>query len=364
MKMVSPFLKRVLYPGLARTGYLRRAAGLGPAIVTYHGVLPAGYESVNAELDGALVSAESFRQQLHLLKTRYNIISPEQFSLWCDSQQPLPARSVLLTCDDGLKNTLTDMLPILQDLDLSCLFFVTGASLGEQASMLWYEELYLLFLAAGDSLTLELIDMGVRISGATPAAKRSQWWDLAKNLSRFDEHKRAEILERIREQLQVSARWILSYVDDSVVRRRFLMLSLIELRQLAAAGMGIGAHTLSHPMLSQASDGLAWSEISESRRQLGQSLNREIWALAYPFGHPGSVTQREQEMAQRAGFKCAFLNFGGGLGAGNPLFALPRVHVTGDMGIAEFEAHVSGFYRSLHQYFSRPAGEPVASRDT
>jgi peptidoglycan/xylan/chitin deacetylase (PgdA/CDA1 family) len=364
MKMVSPFLKHVLYPGLARTGYLRRAAGLGPAIVTYHGVLPAGYESVNAELDGALVSAESFRQQLHLLKTRYNIISPEQFSRWCDSQQPLPARSVLLTCDDGLKNTLTDMLPILRKLDLSCLFFVTGASLGEKASMLWYEELYLLFLAAGDSVTLELTDVEVRISVATPGEKRSAWWDLAKKLSRFDEHKRAEILERIREQLRISARWISRYVEDSVLRRRFLMLSVPEIRQLAAAGMDIGAHTLSHPMLSQAPDGLAWSEISESRSNLAQILQREIWALAYPFGGPGSVTRREQAMAERAGFKCAFLNFGGGLGAENPLFALPRVHVTGDMGIAEFEAHVSGFYRSLHRHFSRQAEEPVASRDT
>jgi hypothetical protein len=81
-------------------------------------------------------------------------------------------------------------------------------------------------------------------------------------------------------------------------------------------------------------------------------LDRVIWALAYPFGDAGSITQREQEMAERAGFKCAFLNFGGGLGAGNPPFALPRVHVTGDMGLAEFEAHISGFHRSLRGHFS------------
>ena len=40
---------------------------------------------------------------------------------------------MLLTCDDGLQNTLTDMLPVLQELGLSCLFFVTGASLSEIA---------------------------------------------------------------------------------------------------------------------------------------------------------------------------------------------------------------------------------------
>jgi peptidoglycan/xylan/chitin deacetylase (PgdA/CDA1 family) len=351
MKLVSPILKHVVYPGLAKTGYLRRRAGAGPAVVTYHGILPAGYQAIDAALDGALVSPKSFRGQLHLLKSRYNIISPEEFLLWSESNQPLPPGSVLLTCDDGLHNTLTEMLPILQELGLSCLFFVTGASLSEKACMLWYEELYLLFLAAENSITLELADAGIRISVAAPEEKRGNWWDLVKRLSRFDQRKRREILEQIRKQLGISAEWISKYTDDRVLRRRFLMLNATELRQLAAAGMCIGAHTLSHPMLSQAPEELAWSEIFESRRNLEHALDRVVWALAYPFGDAGSITQREEAMAERAGFKCAFLNFGGGLGAGSPLFAMPRVHVTADMSLAEFEAHVSGLHWSLRRRF-------------
>ncbi len=351
MRLVSPFLKHAVYPALAKIGYLRRRADAGPAIVTYHGVSPAGYKRIDPALDGSLVSAGSFRQQLLLLKSQYNIVSPEEFLAWCGSHQPLPSRSVLLTCDDGLLNCQTDMLPILQEFELSCLFFVTGASLRDQASMLWYEELYLLFLAAGNSFTLELMDIDMRISVASPQEKRVRWWDLVKRMSRFDERKRRGLVEKIREQLHVPVQWISRYVDDPVLRRRFLTLSLAELRKLAASGMSIGAHTLSHPMLSQAPEDLAWNEISESRRSLEEALNRVIWALAYPFGDPGSVTGREQEMAERAGFKCAFLNFGGGLGAENPMFALPRVHVTADMGLAEFEAHISGFHRSLRTHF-------------
>jgi hypothetical protein len=45
------------------------------------------------------------------------------------------------------------------------------------------------------------------------------------------------------------------------------------------------------------------------------------------------------------------VNSGGGLGAEMPRFALPRVHVTRTMNLGEFEAHVSGFYRSLRQRF-------------
>ena len=359
MRLVSPFLKQVLYPCLAKSGYLRHRAGAGPAIVTYHGISPTGYRGIDSALDGALVSAGSFRQQLHLLQERYNVISPVEFLLWCESKQSLPARSVLLTCDDGLQNTLTDMLPILQELGLSCLFFVTGASLSEQASILWYEALYLLMLTAGSSFRLDLNDADIRISVATPQQRRRRWGELVKKLSQFNQSKRKEILERIREQLDIPADWISKYVDDPILARRFRMLTAPELRQLAAAGMCIGAHTLSHPVLSQAPEEMAWSEISETRSKLEQALNRVIWALAYPFGDAGSVTQRELEMAERAGYTCAFLNFGGGLGTVNPRFASPRVHVTGNMSIAEFEAHVSGFHQSLRQHFLSDANEAV-----
>jgi peptidoglycan/xylan/chitin deacetylase (PgdA/CDA1 family) len=361
MKLVSPFLKHVLYPCLAKTGYLRRRAGPGPAVITYHGILPSGYKGIDSALDGALVSADSFRQQLHLLQTRYNIISPQQFLFWCESKQPLPPRSVLLTCDDGLQNNLTDMLPVLRELGFSCLFFVTGASLGEQASILWYEELYLLMLAAGGSFAVDLKDAGIRLSVAGPRQMRGQWWELVKKLSQFDQSKRRGMLDRIREQLGISADWISKYVGNSADGRRYRMLNAPELRELAAAGMCIGAHTLSHPVLSQAPEEMGWNEIFASRRNLEQALGQVVWALAYPFGDAGSVTEREQEMAERAGFKCAFLNFGGGLGAANSRFVLPRVHVTADMTLAEFEAHVSGFHRSLRQYFSGDSRESVTS---
>jgi peptidoglycan/xylan/chitin deacetylase (PgdA/CDA1 family) len=130
-------------------------------------------------------------------------------------------------------------------------------------------------------------------------------------------------------------------------RRRFGLLNRNELRQLVDQGMSIGSHTLNHPMLSQQTSELAWREISESRSLLENAIGRRVWALAYPFGDPASVTTREMQMAEQAGFECAFMNVGGGFGASLPRFALPRVHVTADMSLAEFEAHVSGFYRDF-----------------
>jgi hypothetical protein len=54
-------------------------------------------------------------------------------------------------------------------------------------------------------------------------------------------------------------------------------------------------------------------------------------------------------MAEQAGFSCAFMNVGGGFGAKIEKFAIPRVHVTAQMKLAEFEAHIAGFYRTLRK---------------
>jgi hypothetical protein len=110
-------------------------------------------------------------------------------------------------------------------------------------------------------------------------------------------------------------------------------------------------------MLSQLSSEAAWRDISESRCRLGQAVGQPVWALAYPFGYPRSVTRRERRMAEQAGFTCAFLNAGGGFGAAGPRFALPRVHVSAEMNLAEVEAHVSGFYIALRRRFLGETGE-------
>ena len=112
-------------------------------------------------------------------------------------------------------------------------------------------------------------------------------------------------------------------------------------------------------MLSQAPIELAWSEIAESRVRLEAALEKEVWALAYPFGSPESVTPETLAMAKKAGFSAAFLNYGGGLGVELPAYAIPRVHVTAQMNLGEFEAHVSGFHASLQRRTSRGPQESL-----
>jgi peptidoglycan/xylan/chitin deacetylase (PgdA/CDA1 family) len=352
MRIVSPLLKHIVYPGLSRSGYLRHSATVGPVVVTYHGILPEGYEVRDPALDGHLVTAEAFVRQIRMLKSKYNVISPEEFLLWHDGELRLPPRSLLLTCDDGLLNTLTDMLPRVQELDVAFLFFVTCGSLENRSSMLWYEYLLLWFLEAGEKVSLPAPWGANGVVGR--GQKRALWREMIRKLSAFDMGARNRTLEDVRTQLGISEEFESEYSQNQATRRRFFMLNLTELRELADAGMTIGAHTLSHPMLSQMPEELAFREVSESRVRLETALGKPVWALAYPFGNSEAVSAREPALAQRAGFKCAFMNVEDGMDGG--WFAFPRVHVSSATTLAELEAHVSGFYRSMREKYVQGVG--------
>jgi peptidoglycan/xylan/chitin deacetylase (PgdA/CDA1 family) len=351
MRVISPLLKHVVYPGLSRSGYLRRSASGGPAVVTYHGILPPGYEVRDPVLDGHLVTAEAFVSQLRLLKSKYNVISPQEFLQWREGELRLPPRAVLLTCDDGLLNTLTDMLPLVRDFDVPFLFFVTGGSLAKQSSMLWYERLFLWMLEGREKVSFAAPWGACNAQGQEQ--KRRLWREMIRRLSAFDAGARNQILEDMRTQLGISEDFESEYSQNQANRRRFFMLNVAELRELADAGMTIGAHTVSHPMLSPMPEDLALQEISQSRAGLEAALGKPVWALAYPFGNSEAVSAREPELAKRAGFRCAFMNVEDATSNGNKDMALafPRIHVSSTTTPAELEAHVSGFYRAVREKY-------------
>lgn len=357
MIAVSSLLRHAVYPAMSRTGMFARRVGEGEVcVVTYHGVLPVGWAAIDSPIEGTLVSAAQFRRQLRFLKSRYNLISPEALHSWLKERTSLPPRAVLLTCDDGLLNVLTDMVPILLEEGVRCLFFVTGASLEDAPESLWYEELHrMLDDAPGDASTAFGFD-DVRKDSLTTKKLDEFWRELMQQLSALDGSRRKEALRSLRTQWRLPVDWQMYDPEDTKAVRRYRLINSSELSQLVAAGMTVGAHTLSHPLLPKMSAELSEEEIRDCKVRLEACLQREVWALAYPFGYEGSASVREMTMAEAAGFACAFLNCGGGLSSRtSPRFALPRAHVTSEMDLPEFEAHLSGFHEASQRGF-RAAG--------
>jgi hypothetical protein len=104
-----------------------------------------------------------------------------------------------------------------------------------------------------------------------------------------------------------------------------LMMESRQVRELAAAGMGIGSHTVSHPILASVPDEVAAREIAENRACLESLTSSKVSVFAYPNGVPGrDYGAAHVAMVRRMGFAAAVSASPGAARAGSDLHQLPR----------------------------------------
>jgi peptidoglycan/xylan/chitin deacetylase (PgdA/CDA1 family) len=116
------------------------------------------------------------------------------------------------------------------------------------------------------------------------------------------------------------------------------------LRELAAGGVEIGSHSVSHPHLPELSDDELRHELVDSREEIEARVGQPCRFLAYPYGDNDA---RVRLAARRAGYIAAY-TLRGGWPRADP-FALPRVDIYRRDRLYRFLAKVS------------PAGRPVAA---
>jgi peptidoglycan/xylan/chitin deacetylase (PgdA/CDA1 family) len=102
-------------------------------------------------------------------------------------------------------------------------------------------------------------------------------------------------------------------------------------RALADAGMEIGSHTVDHARLTELTPEQVRQELTQSRRELEERLNRRIEFLAYPFN---AVRPEIERAAGEAGYRIAVA--GPVHGTADPL-VLARIPVKSDVSLERFQ---------------------------
>ncbi|HLG69307.1 MAG TPA: polysaccharide deacetylase family protein [Chloroflexota bacterium] len=118
--------------------------------------------------------------------------------------------------------------------------------------------------------------------------------------------------------------------DGRLARRP--LLTVQQLREMAAAGVSVGAHTRTHPMLPRLSDVELERELAGSRADLS-AFGAPPAAFAYPFGE---TSESVRAAVRRAGFSAAFGVETGINGPATADFALRRVPVCGNHSLLRF----------------------------
>jgi peptidoglycan/xylan/chitin deacetylase (PgdA/CDA1 family) len=273
------------------------------SILIYHRVHP------DDASDPDDVTAAEFERQMRALRANFSPL-PLQEAIGRLGAGSLPPRAVSVTFDDGYADNAEIALPILGRCGIPATFFVATGYLN--GGRMWNDTVIeAVKRLPGPSADLSAFGMGV-VSTGSPAAKRAA---VAQILGQWKYRPFAE-----REGLAASLGQLAGVLPQSV-----LMMRDAQVKELRAAGMDIGAHTVSHPILAMAADADARREIIESRRYLGELLREPIPLFAYPNGQPGrDYDARHVAMVREAGYQAAVSTAWGVAARRSEVFQLPR----------------------------------------
>lgn len=126
------------------------------------------------------------------------------------------------------------------------------------------------------------------------------------------------------------------------------MMTEAELRDLAAAGFELGAHTVSHPDMEQLNYEDCLREMTESRDEVARIAGRPVETFAYPFCKYGTTAVAA---ARDAGFVAAVTCIGRGSWE---RYELKRQMITGKDGATSFALKAGEVYEPL---FDSPPGK-------
>jgi peptidoglycan/xylan/chitin deacetylase (PgdA/CDA1 family) len=276
----------------------------GLSILIYHRVLPAPDPIFPGEVD-----AKVFDAQLALLKSRFNVL-PLLDAVRLAKAGRLPPRAACITFDDGYADNAEVALPLLQKHGLHATFFIATGFL--DGGRMWNDTVIEAVRNAPDGeLDVRALELGHYQLG-TPDSRREAIGGLIGRLKYLPMAERQQQVERLAQHVGRAL------PDD-------LMMDMAQLRRLRDAGMGLGAHTVNHPILARLDPAQAREEIAAGKAQLEQLLGQPVPLFAYPNGKPGEDYAAEHvAMVRELGFEAAVSTAWGAQRGIPDWFQLPR----------------------------------------
>ena len=123
-----------------------------------------------------------------------------------------------------------------------------------------------------------------------------------------------------------------------------------QVRELAAAGLEIGSHGMSHRSCPQLGDAELAREVGGSREVLEDLVQGPVQSFCYPFGH---LDARSVAAVRAAGYASAV---GIGSYAGRDIYQLPRIYVGERDGMLRL--HVKRLRHAWRQRVGRSVMQP------
>jgi peptidoglycan/xylan/chitin deacetylase (PgdA/CDA1 family) len=240
-------------------------------VLCYHRILD---RPPDFPFDDDLVSASpaQFEEELGFIEKRYRVINFTMLREHVEREKRLPERSLVITFDDGYLDNYEVAFPILRRRGLTAVMFVTAGFMGARR-LFWWDRLALVAKTARARRASieEPLPLAFDLDAFPDAQTAAR--HLIHTAKTLPESGKELLIGRLADALGAE-------IDES----RFSMtMNWEQLREMSAAGIEIGAHSINHPIFSNVDAGLLAREVSGSKELIEREIGREVIS----FGAPG-----------------------------------------------------------------------------
>jgi peptidoglycan/xylan/chitin deacetylase (PgdA/CDA1 family) len=231
-----------------------------------------------------------FRDQIAYLTRHYEVIPLRTLVDCLEAGRAPPARSVVVTLDDGFRDNVEAALPILDDFGVKATIFVVTQSLTD-GRLPWSQRLGFAFQHTSiTSLRHAWLSPDETLLPDEPSRRRAYL------------HVKRRLVAEPRESRDAHIEaWARTLAVDLPDDR---MMTWDHARTALDHGHEIGAHTYSHALLAAVTADEARTEMLRSRTDLAERLGLEHPPFCFPGG---STTAELREVARALGFRATFL---------------------------------------------------------
>jgi peptidoglycan/xylan/chitin deacetylase (PgdA/CDA1 family) len=276
-------------------------------VLEYHDVCGDGPEPEGS------VAAARFRRHLRFLKRHMRFVSLGEAAARLAARRPLGEDLAVVTLDDGYAGNWEHAWPVLRDERVPAAVFVTTGFL--DGAELWFDTAERCF---------------ARAAGADASAGRVADAELAAAIDRWRrpaEHARVKAwlkgLPRARRDALL-AELRTAFPPLAPAARP---LAWAQVRALHQAGVEIGCHTVTHPIMSTLPAPEQEAEVVRARDRIAAETGEVPRLFAYPNGAASDFTDETVRVLAAAGFVAACTTVRGSNRPGCDLLRLARIGV-------------------------------------
>jgi len=290
-----------LASGLILLGYIKRAR---QKALRDNAIISCFFHNPNRNL---------FRKIVVWFKDNgYTIISCDQLIDIINKKIPCPKRAAWISLDDGWKENLDNVIPIVVEYDFPVTIFVCTDAVENGA--FWWKK-----VKAYPHLL--------------PANLRK-----TKAIRKLPEETRRQVMELITQKAPQG-----DYKREAM--------TVDDIRYISSLPqVTIGSHTVSHPVLPNCDESVVDYELGESKRKLEDWTGKPIRIFSYPSG---AFNEKEKQFLKKHGYELAAITEDRFASLDDNRYLFPRTGIMDDGSLTENLCHMLGVWQPVIRQFKR-----------